>query len=114
MISERGELLALQNSVLDRKKLPPGARSPTVADLLAPVGSFLRSKTPFWNARSSIIRGFLDLMLAPMLAKMCVLINDLFVPGPPMISDRGDLLALQNGVLEHKKVPPSARRTPFG
>ena len=47
-------------------------------------------------------------MLARMLEEMFVLIDDLFVHGPPMISDRGDLLALQNGVLERKKVPPSA------
>ena len=48
-------------------------------------------------------------MLVPMLAKMYVLIDDLFVPGLQMIAERGELLALQNGVLERKKLPPGAR-----
>ena len=53
MISEGRELLALQNGVLERKKDPTGARRSATVGLLAPGGTFLQSKTQFWNARSS-------------------------------------------------------------
>ena len=47
MISERGELLVLQNGVLERKKDPTGARSLATEELPATRGSFLHSKTLF-------------------------------------------------------------------